>query len=236
MKKLALVMVSALIIIVFIAFNYLLWDNENKEKDIENLKYLNISSNTRINAYEREIKSLEEEIKQIRESLKTADDANKNLLQEKSQLEVKIEEFERLLEEKIELINVLKQHVDIKLLEAPVREWIDSINKGDYETAYELLSKQIANQYKNLSFAEFKSNYENTIKEMKLESVNLLTDDVPDDIKGSIVFEIVVDVVILDEAEKNPDGFKAGQNRRFVTVDFDKENEKWVITGISSSL
>jgi len=236
MKKLALVMVSALIIIVFIAFNYLLWENENKEKDIENLKYLNINSNSRINAFEREIKILEDEIKQLKSSLEIAEETNKNLLDEKARLEVETQKYDKLLENKIELINALKQQVDVKLLEAPVREWIDSLNKGDYETAYELLSRQIANQYGKLSFSEFKNNYENSIKEIKLESINLLTDDVSDDIKGSIVFDIVVNVIISDNANKNPDGFKEGQNRRFVTIDYDKGNKKWVITGISSSL
>jgi len=236
MKKLALVMVSALIIIVFIAFNYLLWENENKEKDIENLKYLNINSNSRINAFEREIKILEDEIKQLKSSLEIAEETNKNLLDEKARLEFETQKYDKLLENKIELINALKQQVDVKLLEAPVREWIDSLNKGDYETAYELLSRQIANQYGKLSFSEFKNNYENSIKEIKLESINLLTDDVSDDIKGSIVFDIVVNVIISDNANKNPDGFKEGQNRRFVTIDYDKGNKKWVITGISSSL
>jgi len=236
MKKLTLVMVSALIIIVFIAFNYLLWDSENKEKDIENLRYLNISNNSRINAYEREIKNLEDEIKQLKSSLEMADETNKNLLDEMQRLEVETEEYGRLLEEKIELINILKQQVDLQLLETPVREWIESLNKGDYETAYELLSRQIANQYRRLSFSEFKSNYENSIKEMKLESIKLLTDNVSDDIKGSIVFDIVINVIITDDAGEIPDGFKEGQNRRFVTIDYDRENEKWVIAGISSSL
>jgi len=236
MKKLTLVMVSALIIIVFIAFNYLLWDSENKEKDIENLKYLNISNNSRINAYEREIKNLEDEIKQLKSSLEMTDEANKNLLDEKERLEVETEEYDRLLEKKIELINILKRQVDPQLLEAPVREWIESLNEGDYETAYELLSRQIENQYKELSLSEFKSNYENSIKEMKLESIKLLTENVSDDIKGSIVFDVIIDVVITDNADKIPDGLKEGQNRRFVTIDYDIENEKWVIAGISSSL
>lgn len=236
MKKLVLVMVSALIIIIFIAFNYLLWDSENKEKDIENLKYLNINNNSRINAYERDIKTLEEEVKQYKALLEKADSENKSLLDEKLQLENEKLKQEELYEQKLELINILKQQVDLKPLEEPIIKWLEAIDSGDYDIAYKLLKRQRANQYSAPSLEEFKKNYKNSINGMSLKSTKLAVDDVPDEMKGLIVFEVLIDVSMVETAEKNSDGFEAGENKRFITVDYDKENKTWVIIGISSSM
>lgn len=48
MKRFFLVMVCAILIAVFIAFNYLLWDRESKLAEIKNLESVNASYSANI--------------------------------------------------------------------------------------------------------------------------------------------------------------------------------------------
>lgn len=235
MKKLVLVMVSALIIIIFIAFNYLLWDSENKEKDIENLKYLNINNNSRISAFERDIKSLEEEIRQYKEQIEEVNAENKMLQEDKLKLENERMEQEELIEQKLELINILKQHAELSIIQEPIKSWIEAIDKGNYETAYKLLNIQGTNQYIPPTLEEFTKSYKGTVDRMILKSIKLAIDNVPEEMKGSIIFEVLIDIEMKETTEINIDGFEAGENIRYITVDYDIESGKWLIVGIASS-
>lgn len=87
MKKFILVMISALLMVVFIAFNYLLWDRENKEKNIETLENSNASNNASINALGREISMLEEKNKSLETQAGELEEQNKALADSKNQLE-----------------------------------------------------------------------------------------------------------------------------------------------------
>lgn len=61
MKKLVLVFVSALLLAVFIAFNYLLWEREGREEKLQQLESNNASNNASMNTLNHEIKTLEDD-------------------------------------------------------------------------------------------------------------------------------------------------------------------------------
>lgn len=236
MKKLVLVMVSALIIIMFIAFNYILWDSQNKEKDIENLKYLNINNNSRISAFERDIKALEDEVKQYKRQIDIVDTENKKLKEDKLKLENERLELMVLYEHKLELINILKKNTDLTAIEEPIKNWVEAIYDKDYDTAYNLLKAQRANQYEPPTLEEFKNNYKATIKEISLKSIKHVIEDIPNDLKGTFVLETTIVTNMNEIEEKNIDGFEEGENKRFILVDYEREGGNWVITGISNTL
>ena len=235
MKKLVLFLVSALIIFTFIALNYLIWEKENREKDIENLKYINLNSNSRINAYERDIKNLEEQLKTLKAELSELENNNKLLEEDKLKLEKEVANYTELIEKKNGTIGALTQMVNIKELDAPVRKWIEAIDSGKYEEAYKIQSKELLEQQNIKNPGDFAQKFKNSVKSMKIKDIKLVTEKVPEDKMGNIIFNVAVDVEKTENNQEN-NVFINGSNNLFFTVDYDVELKCWVISSISDSL
>ncbi len=235
MKKLVLFLISALFIFVFIALNYLIWEKENTEKDIENLKYLNLSSNSRINAYERDIKDLEEQIKMLRAELDELEKNNKLLEEDKLKLENEISYYTDVLEKKSATINALSRIADVKELEAPVRKWVDAINTGNFDEAYKLLSKELLQKENMRNPDDVAQKFKDFVNSIKMVDIKFISEEIPENKIGNIIFNAVIDV----ENKKDKSGnnlFINGSNNVFFTVDYDAERQCWVISDISNSL
>ncbi|HHV99739.1 MAG TPA: hypothetical protein GXX36_09240 [Clostridiaceae bacterium] len=235
MKKLVLILVSALIIFTFIALNYLIWEKENMDKDIENLKYLNLNSNSRINAYERDIKNLEEQLKLLKEELSKQEENNKLLEEDKLQLEKEIAHYTEVLEQKNVTIDALARIVNIKELEVPIRKWVEAIDTGEYNEAYKLQSKKLIEKENMRNPDDLAKKYKNSVKSMKIKDIKFVTEEIPENKMGNIIFNVEIDV----EKNQNVQGnsvFSNGSNSVFFTVDYDAERECWVISDISNSL
>ena len=235
MKKLVLILVSALIIFTFIALNYLLWEKENRDKDIENLKYLNLSSNSRINAYERDIKNLEEQLKLLKEELSKLENDNKLLEEDKLQLEKEIAHYSDVLEKKNLTIDALAQIVDIKELEAPIRQWVEAIDAGAYDEAYKVQSKELAEKQNIRNPDDLAKKFKNSVNSMKIKDIKFVTEDIPENKAGNIIFNVEIDVE-KKENEQGNSGFSNGSNDMFFTVDYNADRECWIISDISNSL
>ena len=236
MKKFVLVVFCAFILLIFIAFNYLLWDKGNRDRDIENLKYINVSSNTRISEYEREIKNLEDEITQLKANLGDVNNANKRLEDSKIQLEKDKAKYNEAIVQKNEVINILKQSADIKSLEVPISQWAESIDKSEYTAAYELQSEQMNSQYGNLSLTDFVNKYKGVIKSINVKSIKLCIDKVPYDKKCDIIFSVSLEVNLVEGMIDSENEFKDGLNNRYFFMNFDTKNSIWVISSISSTI
>jgi len=235
MKKLVLILVSALIIFTFIALNYLLWEKENRDKDIENLKYLNLSSNSRINAYERDIKNLEEQLKLLKEEMSKLEESNKLLEEDKLQLEKEIAHYSEVLDKRNVTIDALSRIANIKELEAPVRKWIEAIDAGEYIEAYKLQSKELMEKENIRNPDDLARKFKNSVSSMRIRDIKLVTEDIPENKVGNIIFNVEIDV----EKKQNEQGNSAfinGSNNMYFTVDYNAEREYWVISDISNSL
>jgi len=235
MKKLVLFLVSALIIFTFIALNYLIWEKENRDKDIENLKYINLNSNSRINAYERDIKNLEEQLKTLKAELSELENNNKLLEEDKLKLEKEVANYTELIEKKNGTIGALTQMVNIKELDAPVRKWIEAIDSGKYEEAYKIQSKELLEQQNIKNPDDFAQKFKNSVKSMKIKDIEFVTEKIPEDKMGNIIFNVAVDVEKTENNQEN-NVFRNGSNNLFFTVDYDVELKCWVISSISDSL
>lgn len=232
MKKFVLVMVCALLMVVFIALNYLLWDRENKERNILDLEYSNASNNASINALGREIKNLEDENQALKAKLAAMDDSYKLLQAHNNQLEQeKLKIFEALAH-KSEIIDKLKQEVDPKTLEAPIRKWVESIDAGDYESAYNLQTKKMTEDSGILGLTDFKNVYRSSVKSVKLKSIKLNTGGTTDAKKGDIVFDVTLEVKKVEDGNNGRIQFNDGLNERFFTIDYDKGKNSWLISNI----
>jgi cell division protein FtsB len=237
MKKLALVMICTLLIVVFIAFNYLLWDRENKEKDIENLERLRTSSSTSIDTLGRKIKELEDENNFLKDRMNELETSNRLLEHEKKRLGQDKTDIGNILDRKLEIIDVLKQHADLKPLEEIAVKWVEDIDQGDYTTAYELMQKQPSNPDGFSDVDNFTASYKNTVKNIKIISLELCTEGIPDNKRGNIIFKADLEVQLVNQRNSAPKvQFNEGVNEVFFIFDYDKKTGQWMIANISPTL
>mgnify|MGYP005836120421 CR=1 FL=1 len=223
MKKLVLIIFSALIMTIFIALNYLLWDREKRiDMDADKMASIDTLSS--------QIRSLTDENRQLRVKILEQDDSIKSLQVKLIQADQDKNKVRNTLQQKDDVINILKQQVDIKPMEAAVRKWVDSIDKGQYEIAYDLQFRGGNGQDKT----EFINNYKNSVKSMKIKTVALAVEGVPNEKRGEIIFKAVLDV-----KKAGVDGkisLIEGVNERFFSVKFDKDKNEWIISDIYMKL
>lgn len=233
MKKLVLVLVCTLIMAIFIGFNYLLWDKENREKDLENLQNSNEYNSATINALSREIKQLDDENKSLNEKINELEFNNRILNVNNQNLTQENTKIKDALTEKMNVIYGFKKSVDLSLLEQTVKEWIDSISSGDYQTAYSLLHNKYIAKHENISnIFKFTELFKDSIEKMELQSIKLYGYEMTEEEKGNIVFDVTVDVKLTSEDKAAEVEFEEGSNRCFFTIIYDAQNEKWIIANL----
>lgn len=225
MKKVVLVLVCSLILTVFIAFNYLLWDRE-RFQDID------ASKSASIEALGREINKLTSDNKQLESRISDMDSYIKTLQIRINQLEQENYKNKELISQKNEIINIFKQQVDLKPMEETIIKWVDSIDKGQYETAYDLQLKQYTSQNSPVSLTDFINIFKNNITSMKIKSIKLYIDKVSNDKKGDVVFKVSLEVKKTGDNVRSL--FENGINEKLFTVIYDSVKNCWIISDISN--
>lgn len=231
MKKLVLVLVSAVILTVFIAFNYLLWDRENK---IRSFEYITDTKNSSIDNLRTELNDLKEENDQLKAKLSEYEDLNRNMQLKIAEMDSSKTKTDKELAQKKAIIGKLVQQGDFSPLEESIKKWAESIEKDQYETAYNLQHGSQLSKVKNVTFEEFVKNYKNSFKSVKLKSVKLLTEENRKNNNGSIIYKAVLEVKKTDNSKA--EDFKDGANERYFLIDFDSQKDEWIIVDILSAL
>lgn len=230
MKKFILVMVFVLLTALFIAFNYLLWDRESKITELKNLEQEKASLNTSINAQKREINILEQEIGGLRDQLTQMEDETSRLIDEKNVLNSDLKKAKETLQGRIDFINVLKQHVDINTFSEPVTKWVEAVNQGNYEEAYDMEYEGVDIQDRSISLIAYAEQFKGTINRIDIAEIKL------DKLRGYGTGEIYLDVrlnVRLAEAPKQKlPRFTQGENDVYIKIDYSLVKKKFIISGI----
>lgn len=233
MKKLVLVMVCTLLMAIFIGFNYLLWDKENREKDIQSLQDSNAYNNATVNALSRDIKQLEDQNGGLNARINELEFNNKLLTANNQNLTQDNLKARDDLTLKNDMISALKKSMDLSMLELPIKKWADSINKGDYQAAYSLFySKYLAKQESISDIFKFTEVYKSSVKNIEIKSTKLYEDEMSEEERGNVVFDVVVNVKKTGEDKDSSSEFKEGSNRCFFTIIYDAQRVKWVISNI----
>ncbi len=230
LKNLVLVMVFVLIIMVFIAFNYLLWDRENFQE-------INLSKTAAIDAFSKQLKNLEERNKLLESDISSLNDEIEDLVNNKEylskQLELKDKEIEPILleiDEKEQFINILKQQIDISPIKDIVKDWVNKISTGDLEGAYNLHLFQDTEDGSK-SIEKFAADYKDVIKSIEIKSIDLVLEkSTMNDVENCIALKVVLNVNKSDEFKGQ---FYNGINTRYFIFDYDIENGIWHIKDIS---
>lgn len=226
MKKLVLVLVSSVIIMVFVAFNYLLWVSEQNVKNNED-------KDTLIAALGRDIKNLEDNNRQVIGQRNKIDEERTNLQTKYLELKNKEEQVRTQLEQKNEIIYKYKTQIDLKPAGNVVRAWADHIINGEYDKSYALMANPLNNDGKPMSAEEYTQYYSEYVGSLKLTSLELYTKDMPVDKKGDIIFTAVLDITMIKN-EGNP-RYEDGQNQRYFNMVFDAERNTWLIASITKT-
>lgn len=213
---------------VFIAFNYLLLDREKTTKNIENLKYNNDSQSGAIEVLSNDIKNSKDKITGLNKTIQTLEDSIKEL--DKTNSELKLNEINSKisLEKKNNLIDKIKVQIGIEPFEEAIKKWADNIDKGQYEVAYEMYPK--GDNGLEISLEEYSNNFKANIKNLKLKSLKIQTEEVKGVTEGNIVFIATLDLKLIEKPSST--SYVEGLNERLFAFDYDKTSDKWTITEI----
>ena len=232
MKKFILVMVFVLLTALFIAFNYLLWDRESKVEELKNFEYEQASYNVDINARKREIAALEDEVSRLQDEYKKLEAENSSLTEEKNELNADWIKSRETLQERIDFINVLKQHTDINTLSEPVLKWVEAVNQGNYEEAYDLEYEGVAVQDRPVGLVAYAEGMKNTISMINITDIKL--DKLRGSGTGDIYLDVKLDVKLVEELKQQEPRFSQGENEVYIRVNYSYSNKNFIISSINN--
>jgi predicted RNase H-like nuclease (RuvC/YqgF family) len=215
---------------VFIALNYLLWDKEQNTQNIKSLEYKNDDKDATINALGREIKNLEDASKEYNNRIKILESNNSELQNKYDESMQTQQESKELLERKNDIITVLKQQADLKPLEALIKKWAESIDKGQYETAYKIELQHFKDNGEIISLNEYSDSFKKAVKNIKVKAVKLYNEEVQGLDDADIVFLVTFDVNKVENSESGM--FTEGDNDKLFSMTYDKDQGGWIISDI----
>ena len=236
MKKAAVITVSAVLFVVLLAVNYLLWDNSTKQESIKELE----------NKEETKQASLE----QVLNDYWNEKNINTELLQEIAGLQDTIKEkdseINKLTVEKLDIYNIvgdkntiisqLKKNSDPAIYRAIVEDWVDNIVNNDYFMAYSSHNeKDIFNARAEILFTRYGEKFENIefmeVTEFKVRLIDG-EEGLDETAKNRIVFDALFNIELIKDTEGYPVTdplFKNGINHFKVTLSFDENRWQWII-------
>ncbi len=232
MKKLVLVMVSVLLLALFIAFNYLLWDRESKLNELKNLEFTNSSNNASINAQNREIKRLEDENNSFQETIGELQKDKESLQQRITQLESEKLQTSQETKHKIDVINYLKQNAAPEVFEAPVKKWVEAVGAGNYSEAYQLEYGNTASEDIPVSREEYESSLKDTVKSIGIKAIKLDAEEGRGD--GGIILSVTLEVKNAENAGQTA-RFAEGPNEMKFKLDYNLPKNEFYIAEISAA-
>jgi len=233
MKKFVLVITCILILTIFVAFNYLLWDRENK---IESFQNLTNSKNLNIDTLSEKLKNLEDANNQLSKRISELEEANKSLSKDLSEKTAQLQEVRSKAENDIayknDILYKLKQQADMRVFEALVKKWADSIDKGQYEDAYNMQAKDNLGKIGIANLTDFVNSYKNSVKSLKIKSVKMNTDSFPYERMGEVILNVTLEIKKVDYTTNRY--FDEGLNERFFILTLNDKKDDWLIQDIAT--
>jgi len=231
MKKFILVMVFAVLIALFIAFNYLVWDRESKVAEIKKLESVNASYDASISIHKREISTLEGEVNRLKEQIEKLENEKAQLQKEKEAAAADRDQTEQELRDRISFINVLKERVDIEFLAQPVMLWAEAVNKGDFEQAYSIEYEGLPVKDRTVSLSTYVDEMKASISRIEITDVKV--DKLRGSGNGDIYLDVKCNVKLNENANTLSSRFADGENEIYVKVDYSREKKAFIISSMN---
>lgn len=222
MKKALLMLIFIVLVVFFIAFNYLLWDRVEVEKTVELSAQRNAYKIDDLNA---EIVGLKKFNKQLDDKLKQEIQEKDAITQQKDGLDKEKQALEKQVQYRDKLVSFLKQSADLSSAQGIIKDWAENINKSQYKQAYDLMSSGGA------SYNDFENQYKASVKSIKIKLVKLNTDINSPENENDFIFDVTADIKINDE--KTNQLFISGENKCNFKMMYDVNLNKWFIESIT---
>ena len=229
MKRFVVIVTSLLIIFVFVALNYLLWDRES-------LVTLRESNQASIDALSRINMNLGDEKSRLT-------DHNSILTEQVSELEAKVKDLEKnvldqknRISEQTEFILSMKMQLNPLPVETAALGWVNMLSERSFGTAFMKSETDCRYWQSKWNLRTFTDYFEGNLEQIQIKldeeqqpniGVNpLLSED----------WYINVDVHVLVDLKDNAkeDYLKQGENILKLTYTYDERIEQWLISSVSS--
>ena len=230
MKKFILVMVFVLLIALFIAFNYLLWDRESKEAEIKNLQSVSVSNDASISAQRREIATLVDEVSGLKDRIEQLERDKEQLQKDKEGAAAEIDRTEASLRERIDFINILKEHSNIETLSQPIVLWAEALSQGNFEDAYDLEYAAVPEKDRAVRLSTYIEQMTSAVSKVEITEVKL--DKLRGAGNGEIYLFVKYNVKLVENAVTSDLKFSDGENEMYVKIDYSKEKKAFIISSM----
>lgn len=245
MKKFVLVVISIILLTILIAFNYLLWDRQNKLNSIEKLERSEASKNASINVLGREIDRLQEENKGLNQKILSLQNDYSQLQKSNKELVEENISIKDNYTKAISLLLQLSKHADKSIFIDVVSKWSDKINSKSYNEAYAMFSKDIKVDDASLDYKTFHDAFNSNPRNIKIKSVSVAEDYIdelynnPGQIKqvdAAVPVKAVFDVSFLSNNEQKSQDYvllgRNGFNQIIFFINYSPEKNEWEISKI----
>ena len=236
MKKAALITVSAILFVVLLGVNYLLWDNSTKQ---ENIKELETQEETKQESLDKVLNDYWNEKNRNTELQQEITDLQKTITEkdnEINQLTTEKLDVWSIVGDKNTIISQLKRNINPYVYRAILEEWIDNILNRDYFLAYSSHNeKDIFNNRNDILFTRYGEKFQN-IEFMEITEFEVRVIDGDDgldqDSRNRIVFDVLMNIELIKDTEGFPvtdEYFKNGITHFKITFSFDQNRGQWII-------
>jgi|LSQX01.1.fsa_nt_gb cell division protein FtsB len=230
MKKFILVMVFVLLIALFVAFNYLLWDRESKVAEIKNLISVNTSNDASISAQKREISTLEDEVSGLENQLEQYERDKEALRKEYDTASAELKLSQDNLRDRIDFINILKENTDTEILSKPIISWAEALSQGNLEDAYNMEYATVPTKDRPVKLSTYIDQMTSSVSRVEITDVKL--DRLRGYGNGEIYIFVKFDVKLVENVDLSGVQYSEGENEMYVKIDYSKEKKDFVIASI----
>ena len=231
MKRFVVVVTSLLIIFVFIALNYLIWDRESLVTTREH-NQASIDALGRINMVLNEDKNrLEKQIEELNNQIRAGNEKTE-------ELEDKIQSLQSELNEKLQFISVLKTQVNPEPIQNTTIEWIHAVAERNYPAAFLKSESNCRFWDEAWSLKTFSDFFDGNIaliepvldgEEQIQPEIEVIPSDTPD-----WEMQVLVRVNVELSEDANQQYLNQGQNVLQFLYTYSARIDQWVITSIST--
>ncbi|HEY8500981.1 MAG TPA: hypothetical protein VIL89_10205 [Clostridia bacterium] len=231
MKRFVVIVTSLLIIFVFIALNYLLWDRES-------LVTLRESNQASIDALSRINMTLNEDKSRLEKQIEELDNQINAGNEKTEELEAKIQTLQTELNDKLQFISALKTHINTAPVQNATIEWIHAVAEKNYPGAFLKSDSNCRFWDEVWSIKTFSEYFEKNVAKIKPvidgeEQTQPVIEVTPSDTPDWEMQALVRVNVELSEGA-NQKYLKQGQNVLRFLYTYSARFDQWVITSIST--
>lgn len=230
MKRFVVIITSLLIIFVFIALNYLLWDRES-------LVTLKESNQASIDALSRINMNLSEENSKLSRQAEEMRGQIESLNEKVMELEEQNSQQQLIIEEQKQFILALKSHINPEPVKTEAYDWINSISEKNFDKAFLKLSTSCSFWGNNWTPRMFTNYFVQNVKSIQPvlndEDKNPVMEVIPyqtPDFNIKVVIHAQVDLTEKAQSEY----LLPGENIIELDFTYNDRLEQWVITAVSS--